>query len=639
MKNETKGLLAVMAAALCWSVGGLGIHLVDAPPLVITGWRALFALPVFLPLMLKGLGALSRSDRRAIYSSGWVWAAAASYLFTVVCFVHANKLTGAANAILLQYTSPLYVALLSWPLLKERPRLADVVALAGCLFGMTWFFAGALTPHGLLGNVLALVSGVGFAGVALFLRKVAVAARGFHNAEWIACASLFAVTLGNVFTAIVALPSVLEHGPLETKPMLILAALGAVQIGLSYVLYSAGAVKIRAVVGIVIVALEPILNPVWVALATGLLPARDSIIGGGIIILSVVLYALQQAFQENRSRAREARIKNAAGGVLACVLLGASPQKALAGRAATAATVSSLPPPCDPPSPYPLLSPFALPSPLLALREKQRAEGHAEEELPFAMPPLVSEDKDLRGVAVVAHGLNMRPSRMDALANLLTGSGFFVVRVALAGHGGNDSVFASVSRERYLADMREAVCAAQAVAHEQKVPLVLVAFSLGAAVAQDLVNTPAFPRSPFAAQVLFAPAIAVKPFAHAVRLLSLFPTLKVPSLNIESYRASEATPVAAYNALFATRKALLESSLAGSRVPTLVFLHPHDELVSFEGTQNLIKERSLTSWTLERVDNTSHTLPRTVNHLIVDEAGLSKREWERVSARVLEYLP
>ena len=295
--------------------------------------------------------------------------------------------------------------------------------------------------------------------------------------------------------------------------------------------------------------------------------------------------------------------------------------------------------PCDPPSPYPLLSAFARASPLVALRERQKAEGHAEAERALAIPPTLSEGGDLRGVAVVAHGLNLRPSRMDALANVLTRAGFYVVRVALAGHGGNDAVFARVTRGRYLSDMRVAVCAAAEVAHEQKVPLVLVAFSLGAAVAQDLVNTPAFPRSPFAAQVLFAPAIAVKPFAHAVRLLSFFPGLRLPSLNIESYRASDGTPIAAYSALFASRGALLSSSLNGSRVPTLVFLHPDDELVSFQGTRELMDERSLTSWTLEAVDNSGHSLPRTVNHLIIDEAGLSRREWERVSARLLEYLP
>jgi drug/metabolite transporter (DMT)-like permease/esterase/lipase len=588
---------------------------------------------VFLPFLAHALRGLESPGRRALAVNGWVWAGAGSYLLTVVCFVFANKLTGAANAILLQYTSPIYVALLSWPLLKERPRWPDLIALCGCVFGMAWFFAGALTPHGLLGNLLALVSGVGFAALALSLRKVAVAAQGVQNAAWIACASLFAVTLGNTFTALVAFPAVLAHGELDGRSFVILAALGAVQIGFSYVLYSAGAVRIRAVVGIVIVALEPILNPIWVALATGILPAKTSMIGGSIIVLSVVLYAVHQAFHESRMRLHQGRIKNSAGVLFCIVVFFSSPP------AARAEAFGSDLAPCDPPSPYPLLSPFARPSPLVALRERQRAEGHAEAERTLAIPPTLPEDGDLRGVAVVAHGLNLRPSRMDALANVLTRAGFYVVRVALAGHGGNDAVFARVTRDRYLSDMRAAVCAAAEVAHEQKVPLVLVAFSLGAAVAQDLVNTPAFPRSPFSAQVLFAPAIAVKPFAHAVRLLSFFPALRLPSLNIENYRAAGGTPIAAYNALFASRGALLASSLNGSRVPTLVFLHPDDELVSFQGTRELMEERTLTSWTLEAVDNSGHSLPRTVNHLIIDEASLSKREWERVSARLLEYLP
>ena len=55
-------------------------------------------------------------------------------------FVIANKLTTAANAILLQYTAPVHVALLAAWILKERTTLRDWLTIAAVLTGMLLFF-------------------------------------------------------------------------------------------------------------------------------------------------------------------------------------------------------------------------------------------------------------------------------------------------------------------------------------------------------------------------------------------------------------------------------------------------------------------------------------------------------------------
>jgi hypothetical protein len=388
--------------------------------------------------------------------------------------------------------------------------------------------------------------------------------------------------------------------------------------------------RVRAVVGIVIVALEPILNPVWVALVTGVVPSQGSLAGGGIIVASVVGYALHQAAREHRLRARARAIERAEDAarcnplILAFVVGATGIAAALApGHAAAADCVG-------------------VTTDLETLRARQLSEGHAPAQAVREFDPPAGTI--VRGAALVAHGLNLLPSRMDAIAVLLSEAGWLVTRAALAGHGGNGAVYRSVTRGRFLDDLHGPTCRVVARAREASkaggpLPAVFVGFSLGALVTQDLINGPAFTRPPFAAQVLLAPAIAVKPFTHVVRALTFLPWLSLPSLSLESHRAARGTTLAAYAALFDSRAALLHTPMDRSRIPTLVLVHPDDELVSLPGTRELIAEKGLMTWEIETVDKAGHAQPRTVNHLIIDPGSFSAREWTRVSKRLLRFLP
>src|SRR5208337_2955800 len=134
--SRAGGVALVLAAAVLWSSGGLGIKSIDMPSVALAGWRGLFALPVLVGMMLVRARASGGLHVRASLSSLAAWAGIASYALMVICFVVATKLTTAADAIFIQYTSPVYVALLSWPLLRERVTWRDGVACIGVLVGM-----------------------------------------------------------------------------------------------------------------------------------------------------------------------------------------------------------------------------------------------------------------------------------------------------------------------------------------------------------------------------------------------------------------------------------------------------------------------------------------------------------------------
>lgn len=283
--------LLVIAAAVLWSTGGVGVKVAVAEPLVIAGLRSAFALAFMTVVLAVGVRR-SGGGARAIVASlhrPLVWGAAASYALMVTCFVLAARRTTAANAIFLQYTGPIYVAVLGGPLLGERMRGRDVVAVAACVCGMGLAFGGELGRGRAVGNALAIVSSFGFAGLPLLLRldqRRAGAAAGAAHAP------LVAMILGNAIAALVAVPAALAKPPTDAPTWAVLAALGVFQIGLPYVLYGVAVRRLRALESSLLATIEPVLAPVWVVLATGEAPSPLAISGGALIVVAVLAQAV-----------------------------------------------------------------------------------------------------------------------------------------------------------------------------------------------------------------------------------------------------------------------------------------------------------------------------------------------------------
>jgi len=255
--------LAFLAGAL-WSLGGLLIKLVAWNPLAISGARSAIASLVLLAFIRKPRLTWSR-----IQISG-----AIAYAATVILFVAATKLTTAANAILLQYTAPVYAALLGAWLLKERVAWLDWLTIAVVIGGMALFFLDKLTVGGLWGNGLSIASGVSYASLIVLLR----AQKDGSPVE--------SVLLGNVLTVVIGLPFMFRGAP-GLSGWVGLILLGVFQLGLSYVAYTTAIRHITALEAALIPAIEPILNPLWVFLVMGEAPGRWAFLGGAVVLAAV----------------------------------------------------------------------------------------------------------------------------------------------------------------------------------------------------------------------------------------------------------------------------------------------------------------------------------------------------------------
>ena len=267
------GLL--IATAVLWSFGGLLIKLISWNPMAIAGGRSALAAAIMLFVVRR-------------HQLNWSFdqvGGAVCYAVNVVLFVVATKMTTAANAIFLQYTAPIYVAILGAYFLNEKVAGFEWLTIVAAIFGMALFFFDRLTFANYWGNGLAILAGVAFAGMIFFMRRQKKAF------------PLGSIFLGNILAALVCVPFMFGSMP-DKVGWLALAALGLLQLGLSYILYSIAIKRVTALEGIMVPLIEPVLNPVWVFLFLGERPGRWAV-PGGIIVLTAAAVCMFLRFSKD----------------------------------------------------------------------------------------------------------------------------------------------------------------------------------------------------------------------------------------------------------------------------------------------------------------------------------------------------
>jgi len=270
LKNSNPHRTAVIMlfiTAILWSTSGFLIKLVDWHPVAIAGARSLIAL---IPITI--FNGKPKKPNGVIE-----FAAAVSYCVTLLLFVSANKLTTAANTILLQYSAPVFIIILSAVMLKEKVRVRDCVTVCVVLFGLVLFFIDQVDASGMLGNAMALASGFTMALMMILLRMQ-------KNAE-----PINSVFWGNLLTFVVGLPFIFTNGMPNTTSWLGLVFLGLFQLGLAYVLFTKAIKHVTTVEMALVPIIEPILNPAIVAVMTAEVPGTLPVIGGFIVVAGVTV--------------------------------------------------------------------------------------------------------------------------------------------------------------------------------------------------------------------------------------------------------------------------------------------------------------------------------------------------------------
>ncbi len=269
MQNQqSKGNLYVFSAAILWSFGGAFIKLIPWSPISLACIRGLIAAVVFI-FYRKSI---------KVHLTKTTLLGGVALFFTTFFFIIANKYTTSANAIVLQYTAPVYVILLGVFVRHIRPERIDLIAVTLTILGIVVFFIDSMNAGSMLGNIMGLLSGVSFATV-LFISS----GKDAKPADIYYTGYLFNLLL---------IPFVIFDSSFSVTLSSALAVLflGVVQLGLAYILFSRGIQKTTAVSASVITAIEPILNPVWALIVIGERPSFISVMAGIFVVFVITAY-------------------------------------------------------------------------------------------------------------------------------------------------------------------------------------------------------------------------------------------------------------------------------------------------------------------------------------------------------------
>jgi drug/metabolite transporter (DMT)-like permease len=272
IKPRIPGAAFVLTASLCFSTGGILMKFVPWNPLAINGVRNAIACIV--------IGLYILATRHKLKFNLTVLIGAVSMAGVTTLFSIANKLTTAGNTIILQYTAPIWIVILMFFIFGKKPDRTSLISIGIVFAGIIFFFLDSLSTGRWLGDFCALLSGIFYAGVFML--------NSFEKGD-----ALSSVFFGQLVCAVFLSPLAVNE-TVFTPPVLIsVFLLGAVQVGLAYIFFTTGTKYTDPVTASIINALEPILNPILVAVFYGEMLGTFSLIGAAIVILGILYYNIK----------------------------------------------------------------------------------------------------------------------------------------------------------------------------------------------------------------------------------------------------------------------------------------------------------------------------------------------------------
>lgn len=279
--DSLRGTVYVLLSAICFSTGGVLIKLIPWSSMTIQGIRSIFSILVVGGYMLLRC-------QRFVWNKTVFWGAICNTVMAF-SFVAATKLTTAANAIVLQFTEPIFVILLMWFIYKKKPGKDALIACAVVFAGILCFFFESLGAGQMAGDLLAILSGFTYALV-MMMKKLEGA--DFESS----------LIVSNIISAVVGIPVCFRDfsTAFVADAWAFMLLLGVVQFGLSYIFLSKGLDYVSPVTASLTSTIEPILNPILVAVFYGEKIGAAAVVGAVLVVGAAAVYNVRQSIQTER---------------------------------------------------------------------------------------------------------------------------------------------------------------------------------------------------------------------------------------------------------------------------------------------------------------------------------------------------
>lgn len=274
-----KGAVYIVLASLVWSFAGVLSKWAPWSAYSIIGARALFTAVFF---------GFVRKSFKPSFSKGNLLGAFA-VASTSILFIMANKMTSAANAIVLQYAMPVVVILGYWVFRGQKPGRLDIAASLCVLAGVALCFMGGLGRGAFWGDTVALISAFTYALVFFAARMP-----GADPADY--------TYLGNLAASLFLLYIPFDSGFTLSPSALLAVLLMGLCLSFGYFFFTAGMrAGIHPVTASILSNVEPVMNPLWAFVFLGENPGVVSLMGVALVLISVSVYNVMKTRQQSKT--------------------------------------------------------------------------------------------------------------------------------------------------------------------------------------------------------------------------------------------------------------------------------------------------------------------------------------------------
>lgn len=275
MKNlyRQRGVISVFMAAVFFSFAGVLIKMINWPAIPSYGGRCFFTFFMIY--------AYLKAIRHRIFLSPKVVLGAIIFCVMNNTITLSTQLTTAGNAIVLQFTMPLFIIIFTWLIFKRKPDRPEVLCSVGVIIGMALFFMDQLSADSILGNMLGIVSGICCALVYMMKRLPGF---DYDNSLLFSC----------VLSFIIGIP---WYGSvdLSVQNLFFIFIAGAIQTGIGFILLSYGLELVSPIAAALTSTVEPILTPVWTLIFLGEFFSPFAAIGAAVVLITSLIYNISSA--------------------------------------------------------------------------------------------------------------------------------------------------------------------------------------------------------------------------------------------------------------------------------------------------------------------------------------------------------
>ena len=274
-RNVAIGIALVLSSAVAWSTAGFFARMVPIDIWVVVFWRGIFG-----GLSIAVLAMIERRRFGFDWKRAFSVAGIALILISAtgkIAFLYALQNTTVANVTVIYATLPFITAVLAWLWFRERAprrtRIGSLVAGAGVI--VTVGGSTGLGGGDMLGDLAALFMTFTMAVMTVIMRR--------HKDV----PMLEAAALSGIAAAIVAFPMA-DPFTAAVTDILWLAAFGIVTQGGGLGLYTMGARRLPSAQAALLSASEVPMAPLWVWIFFNEVPARETFIGGGLVVAAIL---------------------------------------------------------------------------------------------------------------------------------------------------------------------------------------------------------------------------------------------------------------------------------------------------------------------------------------------------------------